>query len=338
MRIELLPKDLNYYKANLHSHSTLSNGRVTPEEMKAAYKAKGYSVLAITDHNVFIPHNDLTEPDFLMLNGIEYNVDSQDGSKRTCHFCAIAGDPETVLQPLYHRSKYVWAGGVAARAHIRFDESLPDYERIYSHACVNEMIRTCRDAGFFITYNHPSWSLEHYPEYMGYEGMHAMEIVNHTCVRLGYPDSAEAVLDDMLTSDKRLACVATDDNHTADYDAFGAYTMIGAEALNYESIMRALFSGCCYASTGAQISAIYVEDGMVHIEVPEAKEIRVFTGFRCAYRAVGTREAPVTHMELALPDKRSKYFRAVVSDFEGNKAYSCAYFFDSLGITLPDPQ
>ena len=46
MRIELLPKDLTYYKANLHSHSTLSDGCVTPEEMKAAYKEKGYSILA----------------------------------------------------------------------------------------------------------------------------------------------------------------------------------------------------------------------------------------------------------------------------------------------------
>ena len=132
MRIDLLPKNLNYYKANLHSHSTLSDGGITPAEMRAAYKAKGYSVLAVTDHNVFIPHNDLTEADFLMLNGIEYNADPHDGTGRTCHFCAVALDPETEIQPLYHREKYCTRGAIEARKQVKFDESLPDYERVYS--------------------------------------------------------------------------------------------------------------------------------------------------------------------------------------------------------------
>ena len=43
-------------------------------------------------------------------------------------------------------------------------------------------------------------------------------------------------------------------------------------------------------------------------------------------------------MEWALPDNRSKYFRVVVTDFEGGKAYSNAYFFDELGIRLAQPQ
>ena len=31
------------YKANLHCHSVLSDGHCTPEELKAMYKAHGYS-------------------------------------------------------------------------------------------------------------------------------------------------------------------------------------------------------------------------------------------------------------------------------------------------------
>ncbi len=337
MKIELLPKDLNYYKANLHSHSTLSDGRPTPEEMKAAYKAMGYSVLAITDHNVFLQHNDMTEEDFLMLNGLEYNIDPHDKSGRTCHFCAIAGSKDTMIQPLFHRTEYCIRGAVEARKMVKFDESLPDYKRVYSSEGISEMMRTCRDAGFFVTYNHPAWSLERYPEYMGYEGMHAMEMVNYGCAEAGYPEYNEQVYDDMLTGGKRIACVATDDNHTVDHDAFGGYTRIGAEKLTYESVMEALFAGRMYASTGAQISALYIEDGAVHVEAPACKEIRIFTGFRKAARKIGTRENPVTHMEWALPDNRSKYFRVVVTDFEGGKAYSRAYFFDELGIELPNP-
>ena len=34
-RIELLPASYGSYKANLHCHTTLSDGRLTPEEVKA---------------------------------------------------------------------------------------------------------------------------------------------------------------------------------------------------------------------------------------------------------------------------------------------------------------
>ena len=114
--------------------------------------------------------------------------------------------------------------------------------------------------------------------------------------------------------------------------------MIGAPALTYKDVMDALFAGRFYASTGAEISALYIEDGKICIEAPAAKEICVFTGFRYAKRMIGTEDAPLTHAEFALPDGRSKYFRVVVTDFEGNKAYSNAYFFDALGLTLPDPK
>ncbi len=338
MRIDLLPKNLNYYKANLHSHSTLSTGRAAPEEMKRAYKEKGYSVLAMTDHNVFIPHNDMSEDDFLMLNGIEYNIDARDGSYRTCHFCAIASDERTELQPLFHRTEYFAHTAKEAVELVKFDERLPDYVRRYSHEGVSEMMRTCRDAGFFVTYNHPCWSLEHYPEYMGYEGMHAIEIVNHTCVERGYPEVNEQVYDDMLTGGKRVFCSANDDSHSTEREIFGAFNVIGAEKLSYKAITDALLAGRYYASTGAKIDTIYIEDGRICVEAPDAREIRVFTGFRKAYREVGTKDAPVTRLSVPLPDVRCKYFRVTVTDFDGNRAYSRAYFFDELGITLAEPQ
>ena len=334
MRIELLPRNLNYYKANLHSHSTLSDGCVTPEEMKAAYKEKGYSILAITDHNVFLVHNDLTEDDFLMLNGLEYNADPGDGSGRTCHFCAIAGSQDTVIQPLFHREKYCIRGAVEARKFVKYDESLPDYERVYSAEGISEMMKACRDAGFFVTYNHPCWSLERYPEYMGYEGMHAMEIVNYACVAMGYPEVNETVFDDMLTGGKRVLCSANDDNHSVGKDAFGGFTMIGARELSYKAITDALFSGNYYASTGALIDAIWFEDGVLHVEAPACKEIRVFTGARRAWRKIGTADAPVTEAAFKLDNPcRYDYVRVTVTDFDENQAFSQAYYTADLGLT-----
>ena len=55
MRKYLLPKDGIFYKANLHCHSTHSDGKLTVEQLKEVYKKEGYSVVAFSDHNVLIP-------------------------------------------------------------------------------------------------------------------------------------------------------------------------------------------------------------------------------------------------------------------------------------------
>ena len=41
------------------------------------YKQKGYSVVAFTDHEVFVPHNDLTNENFLAINSYEIAVNER---------------------------------------------------------------------------------------------------------------------------------------------------------------------------------------------------------------------------------------------------------------------
>ena len=41
----------NWYKGNLHTHTTHSDGDLSPKEMAARYRDKGYDFLAITDHD-----------------------------------------------------------------------------------------------------------------------------------------------------------------------------------------------------------------------------------------------------------------------------------------------
>ena len=72
MKRILLPEesgDLRYYRANLHCHSTLSDGRKTVEQIREDYMTHGYSIVAFTDHDVFLRHNDLSHDGFLALNG-----------------------------------------------------------------------------------------------------------------------------------------------------------------------------------------------------------------------------------------------------------------------------
>jgi histidinol phosphatase-like PHP family hydrolase len=70
----LFPQVERFFKANLHTHSNISDGKLTPQEAKDGYKALGYQILCLTDHNIIVDHSAMNDPDFLMLTGIEINV------------------------------------------------------------------------------------------------------------------------------------------------------------------------------------------------------------------------------------------------------------------------
>ena len=76
MRKHLLPENGTFYKANLHCHSTVSDGRWTPEEIKKKYAEKGYSIVAYKDYHIFYPHNELCDESFVALNGVEFGVNN----------------------------------------------------------------------------------------------------------------------------------------------------------------------------------------------------------------------------------------------------------------------
>ena len=58
--MRFITKGQKQFKANLHSHSVLSDGKKTPEELVEMYREKGYSILAVTDHEYPADHTDLT--------------------------------------------------------------------------------------------------------------------------------------------------------------------------------------------------------------------------------------------------------------------------------------
>ena len=136
MKKYLLPPNGDFYKANLHCHTTVSDGCMTPEEVKKHYKENGYSVIAFTDHDVLIQHPERADKEFLPLNGYEMEItettDIEHRFKKSCHMCFIAIDPNNLRQVCYHRSKYVFGNGLKYLNKIYYDEKEPDYERAYS--------------------------------------------------------------------------------------------------------------------------------------------------------------------------------------------------------------
>jgi len=334
MRKYLLGEDGAFYKANLHCHTTISDGRKTPEEVKEMYKAAGYSVVAYTDHDVLIPHDELCDSEFLALNGVEVAVkpvliSPTPINSKTCHMCMIALKQDNVTQPLWNE-KYVHIGN--SRNYIpsvKHSETEPPYEYRYTGEGISEIMKGYRDAGFFVTYNHPTWSQESYPEYINYSGMHAMEMFNGSCLEMGYDEYNPRVYDDILRSGKRICCIGADDNHNKRPDAFVAFTMINANSLAYGDITSALLAGKFYASEAPEIRELYYEDGKIHIETTAAREIAVNCETRRSRHIYSEDGKEITCADIEIPDDAG-YFRITVTDSAGHRATTNAYFLDEL--------
>ncbi|MBQ4353987.1 MAG: CehA/McbA family metallohydrolase [Clostridia bacterium] len=313
MKKFILPETGVDLKANLHCHSTLSDGKLTPEQLKEAYKAHGYAIIAYTDHNKLIDHQDLNDDSFLALNGYEIDIteDTPDVAwvdKRTCHICLVAKTPD--------------------KAPIELD-------RIYTPENINAVISRAKDAGFYVTYNHPTWSLESYPEYSQYEGMDAMEICNGGCLIVAYDEYNCHAYDDMLKLGRRVFCIGTDDNHNGRSltdplsSSFVSWTVIRAEKLDYASVIEALEKGYFYASNGPEIKELYVEDGFVHVKTSDAHIINYITAGR--HREVVGAHYGQWVNEAKFPIRETdRYFRIDVIDEHGRHANSSAVFLDTL--------
>ncbi len=339
MKHHLFPADGQFYKSNLHCHTTVSDGALTPEEIKAIYRQLGYSVVAYTDHDVFIPHDELNDDGFLALHGVELEINEDKPVApnfiKTCHMCLIALDKDNLLHPLWHRTEYLFGNAPAHRAQVQFDASKPDYVRQYTGEGISEMMRIAAEAGFFVTYNHPTWSRETYPDYIQYHGMHAMEMFNGSCQRLGFEEYNCRVYDDMLRAGEKIFCIGADDNHghhpldSRRTDCGVAFTMIKAPSLTYEAIAAALTAGHFYSSEGPEIHALWLEDGKVHLRCSPVDTVV------CSYdmRSIDCHYAEDGQLltEAVFDIRRNMtYFRLTLTDEHGKHACTNAYFIADL--------
>ena len=338
----LLPEQGQFYKANLHCHSSVSDGNKTPEELKEHYKKLGYSIVAYTDHEVMIPHPELSDDTFLALNGAEMSVmperkpDVPLGKMKGCHFGVIALEPDNHIMPCWHRSKYLRHNAEENRKKVLFDDTLPDFEREYSPEGVSKMMQAFAKEGFFVIYNHPTVSFENYADYINYHGMHALEMFNGASICDGWDEYNPRVYDDILRSGRKLYCVGGDDNHNCwpddsrRSDSGWAYTVIKAKSLDYRTVTRALQDGEFYASEGPEIYGLWYEDGKVHIKCSPCDRINFVGSYRFT-QTVLREDAEVCEASFDLPES-AEWFRLTVIDERGRRACTNAYFTEDLKI------
>lgn len=335
MKTFLLPEGGKFYKANLHMHSTVSDGEMTPEQVKKEYMEKGYSVVAFSDHEVPVAHPELIDENFVAITAVEWACSDNKPFRfsKNLHLNMFAKDINNVALPVFGMDSILYPQSIP---YIDPETRKFNFKRKLTPECINEVIRLCNEAGFLVTLNHPVWSMLDHEDYIDYKGLWGVEVYTTGGAMGGYPDTA-VPYDDLLKKGEKVFPSCTDDAHFR-HEAFGAWNMIKAEKLTYESIIDAMIKGNFYATTGPEIKELYIEREKFHIKTSPAAKIfmrsnHYFTGYRASDDLLT--EATFDFGEFyragkALKDGEVLYVRFEVIDEHGNIARTRAFFSDEL--------
>lgn len=336
MRKYLLPREGKFYKANMHMHTTVSDGRFTPAEAKERYMKEGYSIIAFTDHEVMIPHPELRDESFLPITSYELSIvnDTPWPLSKCYHLNLYAPVIERDLTKTFSEV-HAWGN---SRDHISEEQraiSMP--KRTYTKEYAQMVINMANEEGCLVSYNHPVWSLQNYSDYSGLKGLWGVEWHNTDCRAMETTDTVQP-LRDLWAEGELVYPLATDDCHS-ERDVAGGWIQVKAKSLDYDTVFRALKRGAFYSSNGPAIKSLYVEDGFIHIRTSAAAKISVISNYRWTGCAVANGK-PLTSATIDVrkffeilekaPKSHTPFLRIEVIDKSGNRALTRPYKIKEL--------
>ncbi len=285
-----------WFKGNLHTHSTNSDGELSPQELVDLYADAGYDFLAITDHGKLTPTDDLDPRGLLLLPGSELHQGK--GELGQTHHLVAIGQAEPIEIP-----------------------PTDDY---------HEAIRYVADRCEFCFTAHPYWTSLTHLDMLGMPEQVGLEVYNFTCHRgIGRGESA-VHWDQLLARGDRLWGFAVDDAHCHYDDALGGWIMVRAPECTAEAIYAAIKAGAFYASSGPAIEDIALGENEVSVKCSPCREVAVIapmpgigtTTWRPDYPG-----GPYTEVRLSY-NPEWPCFRLECIDEHGHKAWSNPFYRD----------
>jgi len=342
MKKYLLPRSGKFYKANMHTHTNCSDGKQSPEEIKNAYKAAGYSIVAFTDHEIMLPHENLKDEGFLPITGMEIAIDDGKWSPftKTYHINIYSPEISRCASKTYFYGE-VWGN---AKNYMTDEMIIPGQRsRKYSKEFAQWIIDSANEEGSLVCLNHPVWSLQTRDDYSGLKGLWGVEWHNTGCIespRGHYIDSPEPIVELLREGERAVYPIAADDCHNTS-DFFGGWLMVKARSLDYDTVFAALKRGDFYSSNGPKVKSLYLEGKTLTVKTSAAKSICVISSHRWARREVAVDKmlngatfdlkSLIDNAKTA-PAGHDVWFRLEVADKNGKKALTRAYFLDELGL------
>ncbi len=287
-----------FWKGNIHTHSTRSDGARTPEQVCATYREAGYDFLALTDH-------------FWARYGFPI-VDTR--PLRTAHFTTLLGAelhaPETSLGEMWH---LLAVGLPEDFAPTPPEETGP---RLAARALA---------AGAFLAIPHPGWYALTAADANTIPGAHAVEVYNHTSQLRTERGDGVYLADQLLAEGRRINLIAVDDAHFKSPDAFGGWLMVKSERNEPEPLLEALKTGAFYATQGPLIHDIAWGENEVEVVCSPALCVMVLGRGSKADQSV---ELGQTRARLSIAQlKPGGFARVVVADAQGRRAWSNPVYF-----------
>ncbi len=284
-----------YFRGNLHTHTTRSDGGKTPEEAAAWYREHGYDFVAITDHGQRLDRQ--FDGSILVIPGMELGgVDPYFGMYHAVGLNVFGAPPQQPVNDLGAAIRFLSADG--------------------------GLVQVC----------HPYWCGMRSARMHEIEGVYALEVFNTTCETAIAKGLSSVHWDDVLSTGRRLWGVAVDDTHWHSPDYGGGWVMVQADALDVALLLGALRAGRFYASQGPEILEFGVDGDRAYARTSPARRISFMSNYyngHCvrATDALGTiSEAEWDMRPAAWQSISSSYVRLEVDDIQGRRAWSQPIF------------
>ena len=289
-----------FWRGNLHTHCTTSDGRKSAEETCRLYKEAGYDFVALTDHFMAQFGFKITDStpyrtdDFTTLIGAELHQGTAEFGQKW-HIVAL-GLPLDFAKPTA-------------------DEDGP------------QIVQRALDHGAFVAAAHPNRMNYTEQDILSLGPIHAIEVYNGASA--DHNDRADSwYLFDILTAHgHRYSACAGDDCHfkPGNRDFAVSWVYVKSESLNPDALLEALKNGYYYSSTGPQIHDISVQGRTVKVRCSPAERVFI-TGYTDLYKVTGS--PAMTEAQFQLHNFKSDYFRVIVRDHNGNMAWSNPMWFN----------
>jgi histidinol phosphatase-like PHP family hydrolase len=301
-----------FWRGNLHTHSTLSDGALSPEQVIEAYKSAGYDFIQLSDHFLERYHWPIADTrrwrsnNFTTLIGAELHA------------------PATKVSELWHI--------VAAGLPLDFRAPEPGESG-------PALAARARAHGAFVAIAHPAWSQLTIEDGRALDSAHAVEIYNHGCAVENDRGDGFYLMDQLLNEGRRLTAIATDDAHFrhGDYDAFGGFVEVKAESLEPEALLEALKSGNFYSSQGPRIHDVSFGAAEASIACSPVQAIALVTGTSRALAKVGRQITGATfdltkiRQKIRAKDAPAPWIRVAIIDAAGRRAWTNPVWIDDFG-------
>lgn len=290
-----------FFRGNLHTHSTQSDGILPPEEVCRRYQAEGYDFLAITDHFVGLFDYPITDTSnsrseqFTTLLGAELHTGKTENGF-LWHLVSV-GLPSDFTPP-----------------------HAPDFAAYSGTETAGAITKRAQDAGAFVAIAHPHWTGLTQADADAMSHADAVEVYNHGCYVDNDRGEGFVTLEYLLGKNHRLNMIATDDAHFSTPDHFGGWVMVKATENTPEALLKSLKAGEYYSSLGPEIHDIRVTADSIEVDCSAAATVLVQgnrpQGAKKHGESMTTATLPLTRLQ------DSPWLRVTVCDRAGKRAWS----------------